>query len=107
MDFVIGDDTAITLGFLIRELRMARNLESNPHKFIREKLMSIEADMLYSKKTVSFIENDVLKKFRNGGAHDSFIDLDICELCIKSLIGDANSRGLIASFAIAAQKLVI
>ena len=95
----------MTLGFLINQLRKARNSDLQPLSVIKNQLASVDSLDLCSKKSVSFILKDVLNEYRNGGAHDAAISLQTCELCIANLISSDSASGLIFAFAKASSEI--
>jgi hypothetical protein len=68
----------------------------------RERFMqAVEAGLdagltiLTDRSTWHLILEDVLKKYRNGGAHESAISYATCEDCIRDLIGSNDRLGLV------------
>jgi hypothetical protein len=50
---------------------------------------------LATPRTVKLILNDVLKRYRNGGAHEYAISHATCQECIGALVGTHKQPGLI------------
>lgn len=90
-----GAKERLSLGSLVHAIRKSRTMSGSPFEDFHRQLESRGVAFLSQERTTKYILGDVLNRFRNGGAHDSAIALKTCEGCIESLVGTAESPGLL------------
>lgn len=64
-------------------------------RYAADQLTTLGSFELTQPRTIRLILNDVLNRFRNGGAHEHAISYAACQECIDVLIGSLAQPGLI------------
>lgn len=86
----------LTLGnmpfLLSRPKSGASDLRLSMHAFVTALPNSA---FLTSKPFLKRLDQDVIKRFRNGGAHDSPISEGVCRECVEALIGTHEAPGFV------------
>ena len=85
----------VSLGSITYAIKSLKDPKTLILKYAAQRLAEAGLLSLTERSTWHLILEDVLKKYRNGGAHDSAISYATCEACIRDLIGSNDRPGLI------------
>jgi hypothetical protein len=89
----------VTLGSITYAFKAAGKAQAGILQHMARQLEAFGLLDLTQRQTVRLIINDVLNRFRNGGAHEQAISYDTCMECIDTLVGSHALPGLILRVA--------
>jgi hypothetical protein len=85
----------VSLGSITYAIKSLKTAKTPILKYAAQRLADAGLTTLTDRSTWHLILEDVLKKYRNGGAHESAISYATCEDCIRDLIGSNDRLGLV------------
>jgi hypothetical protein len=85
----------VSLGSITYAIKSLKSPKTSILKYAAQRLADSGLTTLSDRSTMHLILEDVLKKYRNGGAHESAISYETCEACIRDLIGSIDRPGLV------------
>lgn len=89
----------VSLGSLTYAIKALKSPKAPILEYAAKRLFNSGLGMMTERSTWRLILEDVLKKYRNGGAHEHAISYATCEDCIKDLIGSTDQPGLVPRLA--------
>jgi len=89
----------VSLGSLTYAIKALKSPKAPILEYLAKRLFNSGLGMMTERSTWRLILEDVLKKYRNGGAHEHAISYATCEDCIKDLIGSTDQPGLVPRLA--------
>jgi hypothetical protein len=89
----------VSLGSLTYAIKALKSPRAPILEHAAKRLFNSGLGMMTERLTWRLILEDVLKKYRNGGAHEHAISYATCEDCIKDLIGSTDQPGLVPRLA--------
>jgi hypothetical protein len=90
---------SFTLGSLTYAIKALKNPKSPILDYAAKRLYDVGLGFMTDRSTWRLILEDVLERYRNGGAHEHAISYATCEECIRDLIGSADRPGLVIRVA--------
>jgi hypothetical protein len=93
--FASGLRDSATLGSLTHAFKAARQAQGGALRHVARRLTKFGMFDIMQPRVPDLILNDVLKRFRNGGAHEHAISYATCKECIDVLIGYETQPGLL------------
>jgi len=85
----------VSLGPITHAFKAMRKAQGGILRHAANQLTNLGMLDLAQPRTVRLILNDVLNRFRNGGAHEQAISYATCQECIDILVGSHAQPGLI------------
>jgi hypothetical protein len=85
----------VSLGSIAHAFKATRKAQAGILQYAANRLKTFGSFELTQSRVIRLILNDVLNRFRNGGAHEQAISYATCQECIDVLIGSHAQLGLI------------
>jgi hypothetical protein len=89
----------VSLGSLTYAIKSLKSPVTPISKYAAARLREAGLVSMTDRSTWRLILEDVLRRYRNGGAHEHAISYTTCDACIKDLIGSSDRPGLVIRVA--------
>ncbi len=91
----ITEDKFISLSELVKSIHDCQSAQSGGMHQFHKNLCTIGVPAIITGPVKDFVLEDVIKRYRNGGAHEHRISFQTCQECVEKLIGSQSRPGLI------------